>query len=80
MLIKMLANADALIGGTPTALFPGQQYDVPDEQAKKLISTGSAKAVDGPPSSEVPASGKAIHGPPEDKAIKAPVRRRKKTP
>jgi hypothetical protein len=64
MKVRMLSNADGYIKGVRTALFIGQTYDVDD--AGRLIEKDLA--VDCTPV-------KAVHGPPEDKAYRAPVRR-----
>lgn len=63
MLIRMLANADGMVNGRVTALFVGQTYDADD--GGQLVQRGLARAVDG---DAIPA-GKAVHGPPEDKAL-----------
>jgi hypothetical protein len=58
MLIRMLENADGTMQGRRVAMFAGQVYDADD--GEQLIAQGRAeRAVDV----------KAVHGPPEDKAL-----------
>lgn len=66
MRIKMLGNADGMVDGARKALFAGQSYDVMDDDAERLIKLGAAEGLAG----EVPASGKQVPGPPNDKAVR----------
>lgn len=40
MLVKVIKQCDAMVGGKRKALFPGQSYDIPDDQAKRLVTEG----------------------------------------
>lgn len=67
MRIRMVKDGDGPgPAGERRALFCGQVYDLPADAAYRLIDGGSATA-DGE-AEERPA--KAVHGPPEDKALK----------
>lgn len=61
MKVQMLKYADA--GGQ--ACYPDQYYELPDDEAQRLIKQGVARAA------------KAKSGPPEDKAGDAPRSRRR---
>lgn len=61
MLVRAMANCDAVMDGAKKALFRGQVYDLPPEAAQPLLDAGLVAAP----------SGKAVHGPPADKALKA---------
>lgn len=45
MLVKVIKQCDATVGGRRKALFPGQTYNIPDDQAKALTSEGLVEAV-----------------------------------
>jgi len=53
----IVRTCDAELPGGKMALFEGQEYDLPVEAAQPLIDAGKAVEV------------KAVHGPPEDKAV-----------
>lgn len=65
MQVECLKNCDAdLGGGNKRALFAGQTYELPDEQAAPLIEGGALRAI--------ASSSKAVDGPPTDKAVEGP--------
>jgi len=80
MRIRVLAQTDIRLGGEKRALFDGQVYDLPVEAAEALIRDGKAVSLE-PTFQEAPvyeperAEEKAVHGPPEDKAVK-PAKRK----
>lgn len=43
MLVKVIRQCDAMVGGKRKALFPGQSYEIPDDQAKHLASEGKVE-------------------------------------
>jgi len=82
MRIRVLAQTDIRLGGEKRALFDGQVYDLPVEAAEALIRDGKAVSLE-PTFQEAPvyeperAEEKAVHGPPEDKAVTLPRAKRK---
>lgn len=68
MKVRALKHCDVTINGITTALFAGQDYDLPRSEAEALIKGDHVKSLaTGPPRT------KAVEGPPEDKG-----RRRRK--
>jgi hypothetical protein len=65
MKVRVLVNCDSR---ARTAMFRGQEYDLPPEEAADLIADGKAEATE---------RVKAVDGPPQDKALK--TRRKKAT-
>ena len=58
MRVRVIVRTCDVPGGKqPQALFEGQDYDLPIPVARELIAAGKA------------VSTKAVHGPPEDKAL-----------
>ena len=82
MRVRILVQTDIRLGGEKRALFDGQVYDLPVEAAGALIREGKAVSLE-PTFQETPVYGperaeeeeKAVHGPPEDKALK-PAKRK----
>ena len=86
MRVRILKQTDVRLSGEKKALFEGQAYDLALEAAEGLIASGKAVSLE-PTFQEDTVSEpewieeKAIHGPPEDKALtpqrtKRPYRRR----
>jgi len=77
MRVRVLAQTDIRLGGEKRALFDGQVYDLPVAAAEALIREGKAVSAE-PTFQEAPVyqperpeeEEKAVHGPPEDKALK----------
>ena len=82
MRVRVLAQTDIRLGGEKRALFDGQDYSLPVEAAEALIQAGKAVSLE-PTFQEAPvyeperAEEKAVHGPPEDKAVTLPRAKRK---
>ena len=74
MRVRILKQSDVRLSGEKKALFEGQAYDLPLDAAEGLIASGKAVSLE-PTFQEdiVPGPGwveeKAVHGPPEDKAL-----------
>lgn len=80
MRVRLLVQTDVRVAGERKALFDGQAYNLPVELAEELIATGKAVSLE-PTFQEAPVyqperiEEKAVHGPPEDKALK-PAKRK----
>ena len=81
MRVRVLAQTDIRLGGEKRALFDGQVYSLPVDAAEALIRDGRAVSME-PTFQETPVyqperveDVKAVHGPPEDKALK-PAKRK----
>ena len=77
MRVRILKQADVRLSGEKKALFEGQSYELPLEAAEGLIASGKAVSLE-PTFQEATMSEsqwieeieeKAVHGPPEDKAL-----------
>ena len=84
MRVRVLSQTDIRLSGERKALFDGQAYDLPVDIAGVLIRDGKAVSLE-PTFQEAPvyeperveAEAKAVHGPPEDKALTLPRAKRK---
>ena len=82
MRVRVLSQTDIRLSGERKALFDGQAYDLPVDIAGVLIRDGKAVSLE-PTFQEAPvyeperAEEKAVHGPPEDKAVTLPRAKRK---
>ena len=83
MRVRVLSQTDIRLSGERKALFDGQAYDLPVESAEDLIASGKAVSLE-PTFQEAPvyeperAEEKAVHGPPEDKALKPQRNKRRR--
>lgn len=62
MKVRALVHCDAILPTGKRPLFQGQGYDLPDDEAARLIAAGLVESL-------APAA-KMVAGPPEDKALK----------
>ena len=82
MRVRVVKQTDVHLSGERKALFEGQAYVLPLEVAESLIAAGKAVSLE-PTFQEAPvyeperAEEKAVHGPPEDKAVTLPRAKRK---
>ena len=65
MRVECIENCDADIGRDRKALFLGQFYELPEEEADRLIKAGSVRVVS---KAVEPVEDKAVHGPEMTKA------------
>ena len=72
MRVECIESCDADLGRERKALFSGQTYELPAEEASRLIKAGMVRAVPATKALE-PVEDKAVHGP---EATKARVNRR----
>lgn len=71
MQVRVLQECDADLGrGEVRALFEGQSYDIPEDSARALIAAGKVE--------EIVTESKAVEGPPQNKALDAPRRTRRR--
>lgn len=85
MRVRVVKQTDVHLSGERKALFEGQAYVLPLEVAEGLIAAGKVVSLE-PTFQEAPVyeperteeEEKAVHGPPEDKALKPQRNKRRR--